>query len=130
MAKTDFKSVTAYIASQPKTVQPVLKRLRAIIQKALPGADEVISYQIPAYKLHGRTVIYFAGFKEHYSLYPVNDRMATAFGDKFAPYELSGKGTIRFPISKPIPVELIGSIAKFRAKAVAERDKPATQARK
>ena len=74
MAKTDFKSVDEYIASQPEAVQGVLERVRSTIRKAVPGAEEVISYQIPAYKLHGRAVLYFAGWKQHYSLYPATDQ--------------------------------------------------------
>lgn len=68
MAKTSFKSVDEYLALQPKTVRGLLDRVRATIRKAVPGAEEVISYGIPAYKLHGRPVLYFAAWKEHYSL--------------------------------------------------------------
>ena len=75
MAKTSFKSVDDYIASQPEAVQAVLQRVRSIIRKAVPGAEEVISYQIPTYKLHGRAVLYFAGWKQHYSLYPATGRV-------------------------------------------------------
>jgi uncharacterized protein YdhG (YjbR/CyaY superfamily) len=95
--------------------------VRSTIRKALPRAEEVISYQIPAYKLGG-VVLYFAGWKQHYSLYPATERLVAAFKDELAPYELS-KGTIRFPLSRPVPVGLIGRIAKFRAKEVAERVK-------
>ncbi len=119
MAKTDFKSVDEYIASQPEAVQGILERVRSTIRKAVPGAEEVISYKIPTYKLHGRPVLYFAGWKQHYSLYPATDRVVAAFKDDLAPYEVS-KGTIRFPLSQPVPVKLIGRIAKFRAKEVAE----------
>ena len=70
MAKTNFRSVDDYIASQPEATQTVLKRVRSIIRKALPAAEEVISYQIPAYKSRGQAVVYFAGWKQHYSLYP------------------------------------------------------------
>jgi uncharacterized protein YdhG (YjbR/CyaY superfamily) len=122
MAKTDFKSVDQYIASQPKPVQGVLERVRSIIRKALPGAEEVISYQIPAYKLHGSTVLYFAGWKQHYSLYPAGVNLVAAFKDALAPYELS-KGTIHFPLSEPIPVKLVERIAKFRAKEAAASTK-------
>lgn len=124
MANTDYRSVDEYIASQPKTVQSVLRRVRSIIRKAVPEADEVISYQIPAYKLGGRTVIYFAGWKEHYSLYPSGKRLVAAFKKDLAPYEVNDKGTIRFPLSEPVPVKLIESLAKFRAKEVAEVKKP------
>ncbi len=122
MAKTDWESVDEYIASQPETVQSVLERVRSTIRKAVPGAEEVISYQIPAYKLQGRVAIYFAGWKQHYSLYPATGHLVAAFKDELAPYEVS-KGTIRFPLSEPVPVRLIGRIAKFRAKEVGEREK-------
>ena len=122
MAKTDFKSVDEYIAAQPETVQGILGRVRSTIRKAVPGAEEVISYKIPAYKLHGGPVLYFAGWKQHYSLYPATGGVVAAFKDELAPYEVS-KGTIRFPLSRPVPVKLIGRIAKFRAKEVAERGK-------
>jgi uncharacterized protein YdhG (YjbR/CyaY superfamily) len=118
MAKTDFKSVDEYIATHPKAVQAVLQRVRSTIRKAVPGADEVISYQIPAYKLHGERVIWFAGWKQHYSLYPAGDHLVRAFKDELAPYEVV-KGTIRFPLSKAVPVKLIERIAKFRAKEAA-----------
>ena len=108
MAKTDFKSVDEYIASQPEAVQGVLERVRSTIRKAVPGAEEVISYQIPAYKLHGGPVLYFAGWKQHYSLYPATAHLVAAFKDDLAPYEVS-KGTIRFPLSEPVPVKLIAA---------------------
>ena len=122
MAKTGFKSVDEYIASQPEAAQGVLKRVRSIIRKAVPGVEEMISYKIPAYKLHGGPVLYFAGWSRHYSLYPATDRVVAAFKNDLAPYEVS-KGTIRFPLSEPVPVKLIERIAKFRAKEVVEREK-------
>jgi uncharacterized protein YdhG (YjbR/CyaY superfamily) len=122
MAKTDFKSVDEYIASQPEAVQRILARVRSTIRKAVPGAEEVISYKIPAYKLHSGPVVYFAGWKQHYSLYPATAHVIAAFKDELAPYEIR-KGTIRFPLSEPVPAKLIGRIAKFRAKEVAERAK-------
>jgi len=122
MAKTDFESVDQYIASQPAGAQGILGRVRNTIRKAVPGAEEVISYKIPAYKLHSGPVLYFAGWKQHYSLYPATERVVAAFKDELAPYEIT-KGTIRFPLSQPVPVKLIGRIAKFRAKEVAEREK-------
>jgi uncharacterized protein YdhG (YjbR/CyaY superfamily) len=122
MANTDFKSVDEYIALQPKVMQGVLKRVRSTIRKAMPRAEEVISYQIPAYKLHGRPVLYFAGWTQHYSLYPSTDHLVAALKNDLAPYEIS-KGTIRFPLSKPVPVKLIERIARFRANEVADREK-------
>lgn len=120
MANTDFKSVDEYIATHPEEVQSVLQRVRSAIRKAVRGAEEVISYQIPAYKVRGGAVLYFAGWKRHYSLYPATGRLVAAFKDDLAPYEVS-KGTIRFPLSQPVPVKLIERIAKFRAKEAAER---------
>jgi uncharacterized protein YdhG (YjbR/CyaY superfamily) len=127
MANTDFKSVDEYIASQPQDVQRLLQNVRGIIRKAVPGADEVISYQIPAYKLNGHAVLYFAGWKKHYSLYPANGRLVAAFKKELAPYEVNNKGTIRFPLSAPVPAKLIAGIAKFRANEVAG---PGTGAKK
>ncbi len=121
MAKAGFKSVDEYIAWQPEPVQSLLQRVRRAIRKAVPEADEVISYKIPTYKLHGRPVLYFAGWKQHYSLYPATERLVAAFKDELAPYEVK-KGTIRFPLFEPVPVKLIGRIARFRAKEVAERE--------
>jgi uncharacterized protein YdhG (YjbR/CyaY superfamily) len=129
MAKIRFKSVGDYIASQPRAVQAVLERVRTIVRKALPGADEVISYQIPTYKLHGRTVIYFAGWSQHYSLYPSSDRLVATFKNELSGYEIS-KGTIRFPLSEPVPARLIEGIVKFRAAEVAGLEKAKRAIRK
>ena len=120
MATTDFQSVDEYIASQPKAAQGVLERVRRIIRKAVPEAEEMISYQMPTYKLNGRPVLYFAGWKQHYSLYPCTDHLVAAFKDDLAPYKVN-KGTIRFPLSEPVPVKLIERIAQFLAKEAAER---------
>ena len=125
-SRTTPSNVPAYIAGFPRPVQTILKRVRAIIRKAVPGAEESISYQIPTYKLNGRPVIYFAAFKEHYSVYPSNTRLVAAFKDKLAGYEMS-KGTIRFPLSEPVPVKLIEGIVKFRAKEVTGQKKKATR---
>jgi uncharacterized protein YdhG (YjbR/CyaY superfamily) len=122
MAKTDFKSVDEYIATFPEGVQAILGRVRGAIRKALPGAEEAISYQIPTYRMHGGYVVYFAGWKQHYSLYPATGRLVAAFNDDLAPYEVS-KGTIRFPLSQPVPVRLIERLAKFLAKEAPARAK-------
>ncbi len=129
MAKAGFKSVDAYIAAQPDDVQPILERMRAIIRRAVPAAEEGISYQIPAYKLHGGPVLFFAAWKEHYSIYPATDGVAETFKKELAPYKIS-KGTIRFPLAEPVPVKLIEGVAKFRAKVLAERAKAKQAAKK
>jgi uncharacterized protein YdhG (YjbR/CyaY superfamily) len=120
MARTDFKSVDDYIAAHPVGVQPILQRVRSTIRRAVPRAEEVISYQIPAYRLPAGVVIYFAGWKQHFSLYPATGRLVAAFKDELAPYAVS-KGTIRFPLSQRVPVTLIARIAKFRAREASER---------
>ncbi len=120
MAKTDFRSVDEYIAAQPKGVQVVLRRVRRVIRKAVPAAIEVISYQMPAYKLAEGPFLCFGGWKQHYSLYGASDSLVAAFKTALTPYRVS-KGTVRFPLSEPVPVKLIERIAKFRAKEVARQ---------
>jgi len=123
MAKTDFKSVSEYITSKPQALRSILKQVRSTIRKAVPAAEEGISYQIPVYKLNGVPVLYFAGWKEHFSLYPASDALVAAFKKELDGYEIS-KGTIRFPLSEPIPISLIERIAKFRAEQLTAREKP------
>ena len=123
------KTVNEYIAAQPRAAQGILRRVRTIIRKAVPGGKDVIAYQIPAYRTDRGIVLYFAAWKHHYSLYPVTRRLQEAFKDALSPYEKS-KGTIRFPLSDPVPVGLIKRIAKFRAKEVAQRTKKQGAARK
>ena len=113
------KDVTAYIAGFPAPARAALTRVRSIIRRAVPAAEEMISYQIPAYKLHGRPVLFFAAWKEHYSLYPSNARLVAAFKDQLSQDQIS-KGTIRFPLSDGVPATLIERIAKFRARQVME----------
>jgi uncharacterized protein YdhG (YjbR/CyaY superfamily) len=131
MTKTAFKSVDEYIAAQPDAVQAILGLVRSAIRKAMPGADEVISYKIPTYKLDGRAVLYFAGWKAHYSVYPASASLVAAFKDELASYKID-KGTIRFPLSQPVPVKLIERIAKFRAQeaAIRAKAKPAAPAKR
>jgi uncharacterized protein YdhG (YjbR/CyaY superfamily) len=124
MAKAGFKSVDEYLALQPEATRAILERVRNTVRKVMPGAEEVISYQIPAFKLHGATVLYFAGWKQHYSLYPATGRLAAVFKDELTRYKVT-KGTIRFPLAEPVPVKLIGRIARFRANEAAARQKAA-----
>jgi len=120
MAKTDYRSVDEYIATFPDAAQKVLRRVRSTIRKALPGAEEVISYQIPAYRLHGGAVIYFAGWKKHWSLYPVHATLLKSLDVETEGRDLA-KGTLRFPLDEPIPVRLVTRIAQARARECAER---------
>ena len=117
-----FASVDDYLAAQPEDARPVLERVRRAIRKALPEAEETIAYNIPAYKLNGRAVVYFAGWKRHFSVYPATKRVQKELAKDLAGYEID-KGTVRFPLDAPVPVKLIAAMAKFRAQEEAERKK-------
>lgn len=108
------ESVDAYIGAQPESARPTLGLVRAAIRRALPDAAEIISYQIPAYRLPKGTAIFFAGWKKHWSLYPAGRDLCAAFRDELAPYEVNEKGTIRFPLNGDVPEDLIERIAAFR----------------
>jgi uncharacterized protein YdhG (YjbR/CyaY superfamily) len=124
MATTDTpKNIDEYIAGFPEAVQEILQQIRATIKVAAPEAEETISYAIPAFTLNGRYLVYFAGYKKHIGLYPVptgNPEFDTAF----APYKTSGKGTVQFPLDKPLPLSLITRIVKFRMKENADKAAP------
>ncbi|MCW5875872.1 MAG: DUF1801 domain-containing protein [Anaerolineales bacterium] len=106
-------SVDEYIQTFPEEVQSVLQQVRETIQKAAPKAEQAISYGIPAFKLNGKTLIFFAGAKKHVSIYPYYNEMNDAFPEANA-YKQSGKGTIQFPLNKAMPLDLIAKIVKFR----------------
>ena len=120
MARAAVGVVDAYIAKQPGEAQPVLQRVRRIIRKALPEGEETISYQIPSYKLGGQYVVYFAGWKEHWSLYPVTEPVRAKLGSELASYELS-KGTVRFPLAEPVPAKLVERIVRELARVAEAR---------
>jgi uncharacterized protein YdhG (YjbR/CyaY superfamily) len=115
-------SVDEYIAAQPEALRPKLDQVRAAIRKAVPEAVEGIGYRMPGYKLHGKPMLYFAGFKEHYSLFAASGTFFAALADELRGYELR-KGTIHFPLTKPVPVKLISRIAKLRAAGIAAAGK-------
>jgi len=120
MANTNFQSVGEYLQTLSKPTQNALKKVRAILKKALPGSKEAISYQIPVLKLNDTMVMFFAGWKEHVSLYPVGPTVTEALGKKLDKY-LASKGTLKFPLDESIPEKLIAQIAKLRAKDAAGR---------
>jgi uncharacterized protein YdhG (YjbR/CyaY superfamily) len=119
-SRTRVASVREYIASKPKPSRASLEAVRRAILGAIPDAHEGLAYQMPAYTLNGVGVLYFAGWKSHYSLYPASDALVEAFATELAPYERS-KGTLKFPLSEPVPVRLIARIAKFRARQLSTR---------
>ena len=118
MKRSVPKSVDEYIAAQPEAVRPKLEQVRAAIGRAVPEAVEGIGYRMPAYKLHGKPMLYFAGFKEHVSLFAASATFFAALQDELKGYELR-KGTVHFPLTKSVPVKLISRIAKLRAAGIA-----------
>jgi len=121
VAKRDV-GVDAYIAKQAAESQPTLRRVRSTIRKLLPKAEETISYQIPTYRQDGQYVVYFAGWKQHWSLYPVTEPIRQELGAALLPYKLS-KGTVRFPLDEPVPVKLLERIVKALANAAAAQSR-------
>jgi len=117
MAKTAYESVAQYLLAQPPELRALLEKVRTVIRKALPEAEEIISYQIPAYKWQGKPVLYFAGWKEHFSLYPASAALVKALSARLGGVEIS-KGTLRFPLTGKLPTKLISDIARFRASEV------------
>lgn len=104
-------TIDEYIAGFPPDIQAILQQIRAIIRQAAPGATEKISYQMPTFYLNGN-LVHFAAFKKHIGLYPAPSGVE-AFQDALAPY-VKAKGSIQFPLDKPIPYDLIARITAFR----------------
>jgi uncharacterized protein YdhG (YjbR/CyaY superfamily) len=111
--KKGFKTTDEYIASFPQNVQAPLQQIRQAIKDTAPQAKEVISYSMPAFKQKG-ILVWFAAFKNHIGFFPKVSAVET-FKEQLASYQTS-KGTIRFPLDKPIPIGLIQEIVKFRVK--------------
>lgn len=122
MSTSDSQSpltVDSYIASFPEATQHLLQALHEYLHNLLPDAIEAISYKIPTFKLNGRNVVHFAGYKGHLSIYPIPKGDA-AFETEIERYR-AGAGTIRLPLDKPLPLELISKLVQYR---VAEVKKP------
>lgn len=113
--KKTFQTADEYIATFPENVQKILETVRKAIRQAVPEAEEVISYNIPAFKYHG-WIFYYSAYKAHFSLScPPPFTVFDVFKKELSPYKLS-KSTIQFPLDQPVPVKLITDMAKFRAK--------------
>jgi uncharacterized protein YdhG (YjbR/CyaY superfamily) len=108
----NFDSVDTYIASFPEDVQPVLQGVRAAVHAGVPGLTEGISYQMPVFRLDGRPIVQFGGWKRHVGMYPVPDDLALE--DELAAYR-STKGTVKFPLNEPVPYELVERIVTMIA---------------
>ncbi len=114
--------VAAYIAAQPLAARKALKQVRAAIREAAPGAEEGFSYRIPAFRLDDRPLVWYAAFRNHYSMYPVGAAITRTLGKTVEGYE-TAKGTIRFPLDEPVPVSLVKKLVKARITEVRRRGK-------
>ena len=110
--KTAPKNIDEYIANFPEDVQTILQEIRAVIHQAAPDTEETISYQMPTFKLKGN-LVHFAAFQNHIGFYPVPTGIE-AFKEELSVYK-GGKGSVQFPLDKPMPLDLISKIVKFRA---------------
>ncbi len=111
ISKTTYESIDDYISKFPTEVQEILMTLRKVIKKSAPDAKEKISYQMPTFALHGN-LVHFAAFKNHIGFYPAPSGIE-AFKEELSVYK-GAKGSVQFPINKPLPYELISKIVKFR----------------
>jgi uncharacterized protein YdhG (YjbR/CyaY superfamily) len=114
-------SVDEYIATFPEDVQKILERIRMTVIRAAPGAEETISYGMPAYRYKGRVIIYFAGYKNHIGVYATPSGHA-AFQKELSGYK-QGRGSVQFPLDQPMPLDLIKRMVQFRVK---QQDEPLT----
>jgi uncharacterized protein YdhG (YjbR/CyaY superfamily) len=105
-------TIDSYIKSFPENVQIMLKQIRAVIIENAPEATENFAYQMPAYKIYGKPLVYFAGFKNHIGFYATPTGHAE-FSKELSKYK-QGKGSVQFPLDKPLPLDLIARIVKFR----------------
>jgi len=105
--------VRAYFAATPPKARAALKKIRAAIRSVVPRAEEAFSYRIPAFKLGGRPLVWYAAFKNHCSLFPMTGAIRQKLARQLKDYEMS-KGTVRLPLAKPIPVGLVKKLVKAR----------------
>jgi len=113
-SQNPIKTVDEYIDSFPENVRSVLQTLRRTIKEEVPEAEETIKYGMPTYMFHGN-LVYFAAWKKHIGFYPVTREMEANI-EELSAYKTSGKGTIQFPYSEPLPLPLIRTIVQFRVR--------------
>jgi uncharacterized protein YdhG (YjbR/CyaY superfamily) len=111
--KKRFKTIDEYIGTFPEDVQYILEKVRATIREAAPEAQEAISYQIPTFRLNGN-LVHFAAFKNHIGFYPTSSGIEV-FKKELSPYK-SAKGSVQFPIDKPVPYDVVKKIVLFRVR--------------
>lgn len=109
-----YKDINSYIEDYPVAIQEILQKFRSVIHSVAPQASEAISYGIPTFKLNGKNLVHFGGFKNHVSFFPTGSGVE-AFKKDLGKFDVS-KGTVRFPLDKELPWDLISEITKFRVK--------------
>ena len=117
---TTPKDIDEYIQAFPKDIQQLLESVRQTIRKAAPEAEETISYQMPTFTQNG-VLVHFAAFKNHIGFYPAPSGIA-AFQEELSTYQ-GGKGSVRFPLGQPLPLDLVGEIVRFRVRENLEKAK-------
>jgi uncharacterized protein YdhG (YjbR/CyaY superfamily) len=115
--RSKARSIDEYIAEFPLDTQRALEQMRALIRKAAPGANETMSYAIPTFDLNGRHLVHFAGYERHIGFYPTASGIA-AFAAELAGYR-SAKGSVQFPLDRPLPADLVRRMVAFRVGEVA-----------
>ena len=113
LSRTQFKTVDEYIATFPKNVQDILEKLRGVIKKSAPLAEETISYGMPAFKLNG-ILVYFAAYENHIGFYPTSSGIV-AFKKELSAFK-HAKGSVQFPIDRPLPFDIVRKIVQYRVK--------------
>jgi uncharacterized protein YdhG (YjbR/CyaY superfamily) len=119
----DPTTVDEYLATLPDDRRAAMEELRQAIRAAAPHAEEVITYKMPGFRTHGRFLASYDAYKRHYSLFPASEAVIAGLGDEIAPY-LAGRGTIRFPADRPIPMDLVRRVIEIR---VIENDEAAAK---
>ena len=114
--------IDQFVSTYPPEVQTILQKIRKLIQKSAPGAEEAMSYGIPTFKLNGKNLVHFSAFKEHIGFYPTPSGIEK-FKKELSAYE-GAKGSVKFPLNKPIPYALITKIVQFRVKEVTAQTAP------
>lgn len=116
-----FTTIDEYINAAPENVREILETIRQLVKEEAPEAVETISYQMPTFKLKGKSVVHFAAWKDHIGFYPTPSGTA-AFQEELSPYK-QAKGSIQFSLNRPIPLPLIRQIVKFRVNEVLNEKK-------
>jgi uncharacterized protein YdhG (YjbR/CyaY superfamily) len=112
IAREQNATIDDYIRNAPEEVREILEKMRAAVREAAPGAEEAIRYGMPTFRLHGHNLVHFAAFQHHIGFYPIPSGIE-AFRKELSSYK-QGKGSVQFPLEKPVPFDLVKKIVKFR----------------